>query len=149
VRAVIQRVSWARVEVAGQIVGAIGPGLTALIGVAREDVESDARLLADKLLKARIFEDEAGKMNHSVLDTGGQLLLISQFTLLGDLRKGRRPSFTQAMEPESARILFERFCAFCRESELVVQTGVFRAQMEVSLCNSGPVTLLFDSRREF
>jgi D-aminoacyl-tRNA deacylase len=146
VRAVIQRVSWARVEVSGEVVAAIGPGLAVLVGVARGDGESDARKLADKVIGARIFEDDAGKMNRSVLDTSGEMLLISQFTLLGDLSKGRRPSFSEALEPVAARELFDQFVSACRERVPGAQTGVFRAHMDVSLCNSGPVTLLVDSR---
>jgi D-aminoacyl-tRNA deacylase len=149
VRAVIQRVAWAEVQVEGAVVGRIERGLAVLIGVERGDTPSDAEQLADKILNARVFEDEHGKMNWSVVDVAGQLLLISQFTLLGDLRKGRRPSFSSAMPPGEAQPLFEQACSACRNSGLTVQTGTFRAHMEVSLCNSGPVTLLLDSRRQF
>lgn len=148
-RAVLQRVTWAKVEVDGQVVGAIDAGLLVLVGVEQSDTSSDAQTLAEKLTRARIFEDEQGKMNRSVLDVQGQLLLVSQFTLLGDLRSGRRPSFTEAMAPEPAKALFEAVCDACRTTGLRVQTGVFRAEMAVSLCNSGPVTLLLDTRRRF
>ncbi len=148
-RAVLQRVNWAKVEVEGEITGQVGPGLCVLVGVGRDDAESDGEWLAQKVVSARVFKDEAGKMNRSVLDIGGAILAISQFTLFGDMRRGTRPSFTSAMEPERAVKLFDLFCAKCRSSGVVVQTGVFGAHMEVSLNNSGPVTLLIDSQRLF
>lgn len=132
-----------------QRVGAIEHGLCVLVGVAVGDEEADARWLAEKVTTARIFQDDADKMNRSVLDVGGAILAVSQFTLLGDLRKGRRPSFTQALEPQAAVKLFERFCQACRDQGVRVETGRFRAHMEVELNNSGPVTLLLDSRRLF
>lgn len=148
-RAVVQRVSRARVSVAGEVVGEIGAGLCVLVGVARGDDEAAARALADKVVGLRIFEDEAGKMNRSLEDVGGELLAVSQFTLLGDARKGRRPSFGDAMEPVEAQRLFELFCDACRAHGLRVATGRFRAHMEVELVNDGPVTLLLDTQRTF
>ncbi len=147
-RAVIQRVSRAEVTVDGVSVGRIGRGLCVLVGVATGDTEEDARTLADKTVGLRIFEDEAGKMNLDVKQVGGALLCVSQFTLLGDARKGRRPSFTDAMAPEPAAELFARFVGFCRVA-VPVETGRFRASMLVELVNEGPVTLLLDSRRAF
>ena len=147
-RAVIQRVSRAEVTVDGASVGRIGRGLCVLVGVANGDDEEDARTLADKTVGLRIFEDDGGKMNLDVKQVGGALLCVSQFTLLGDARKGRRPSFTDAMAPEPAAALFERFVAFCR-AVVPVETGRFRASMLVELVNDGPVTLLLDSRRAF
>lgn len=148
-RAVLQRVSEARVDVAGETVGQIQRGLCALIGVADEDTDQDALWLADKLVNARIFEDEAGKMNLSVKDVGGAVLCISQFTLLGDLRRGNRPSFGDAMAPDVARTLFEGLCAAVASHSVAVETGRFRAEMRVHLINEGPVTVLLDSRRTF
>lgn len=148
-RAVFQRVKRAKVTVAGEVVGEIGVGACVLVGVGREDAEADAVALADKVLGLRVFEDEAGKMNLSVLDVGGAVLAVSQFTLFGDARKGRRPSFTEAMEPGRANELFERFCAACRERGAPVSTGRFRAEMLVEIANDGPVTILLDTRRAF
>jgi D-tyrosyl-tRNA(Tyr) deacylase len=149
VRAVVQRVSRARVVVAGEVTGEIARGLLVLLGVGRDDGEADARGLADKVAALRIFEDAAGKMNLAVGEVGGGVLVVSQFTLLGDARKGNRPSFTDAAPPEAANALYERFCALVREKGLPVATGVFRATMAVELVNDGPVTLLLDSRRLF
>jgi D-tyrosyl-tRNA(Tyr) deacylase len=148
-RAVVQRVSRAEVRVEGKATGSVGTGLVVLLGVGREDGEEDARLLADKVAALRIFEDGAGKMNLAVGEVGGGLLVVSQFTLLGDVRKGNRPSFTEAAPPEAANALYERFCGLLREKGLAVGTGVFRARMEVELVNEGPVTILLDSRRLF
>jgi D-tyrosyl-tRNA(Tyr) deacylase len=148
-RAVLQRVSEARVDVAGDTVGQIERGLCALIGVANGDSEQDAVWLADKLVNARIFEDEAGKMNLSVKDVGGAVLCVSQFTLLGDLRRGNRPSFGDAMAPDAARMLFEALCEQVKGHGIAVQTGRFRAEMRVHLVNEGPVTVMLDSRRTF
>ena len=148
-RAVVQRVSRAEVRVEGRVTGAIGKGLAVLLGVAREDGESDADLLADKVANLRIFEDEAGKMNLAVSELSRAVLVVSQFTLLGDARKGNRPSFVDAAEPTQANALYERFCARVREKGLAVATGVFRAEMRVELVNDGPVTILLDSRRLF
>ena len=145
----VQRVSEASVSVAGEVAGAIGPGLVVLLGVQVGDGEADAEALADKVLNLRIFPDEAGQMNRSVLDTRGGLLVVSQFTLLGDARKGRRPSFIDAARPEEADRLYLRFVERLRLSQLAVATGVFRAVMDVALVNQGPVTILLDSRKQF
>jgi len=144
-RAVVQRVSRAAVRVEGRTVGEIGHGLLVLLGVAHGDGEREAAWMADKLAALRIFEDAEGKMNRSVTDTGGGLLLVSQFTLLADARKGNRPSFIGAAPPEPANALYERTCALLRERGLPVAQGVFRAMMEVELVNDGPVTILLDS----
>ncbi len=148
-RAVIQRVARAEVRVEGKVVGAVGKGLLVLLGVAQEDDDDAARYLADKTAALRIFEDPAGKMNLALAEVGGGVLVVSQFTLLGDLRKGNRPSFTGAAPPERANALYERFCGLLREKGLGVATGVFRAHMDVELVNDGPVTVLLDSTRTF
>ena len=148
-RAVVQRVRSASVRVGDELVGAIGPGLMVLVGVARDDAEADADTLADKVLGLRIFEDDDGKMNRSVQDTGGALLAVSQFTLFGDARKGRRPSFVAAMEPGRANQLFERYCQKSRDAGVSVATGRFRAGMLVALENDGPVTILLDTKKLF
>lgn len=149
VRAVVQRVSRALVRVEGRVTGEIAKGLAVLLGVGKGDGGDDARLLADKVAALRIFEDGAGKMNLAVSDVGGGVLVVSQFTLLGDARKGNRPGFSDAAPPEEANALYESFCAMLREKGLPVATGVFRASMEVELVNEGPVTILLDSRRLF
>ena len=148
-RAVVQRVSRAEVRVLGSATGRVGRGLAVLLGVARGDGEDDARQLAEKIAALRIFEDAAGKMNLSVRDVGGGVLVVSQFTLLGDARKGNRPGFTDAAPPDEASALYERLCALLRARGLEVATGVFRAAMEVELVNEGPVTILLDSRKLF
>jgi D-tyrosyl-tRNA(Tyr) deacylase len=145
-RALIQRVSSARVEVEGRITGSIGAGLLVLLGVRREDTEADAEALVEKLLGLRIFEDGAGKMNLSLRDTGGALLVVSQFTLYGDTRKGRRPGFDLAAPPEHANRLYEHFVAQARAQGVETQTGVFRATMSVTLTNEGPVTFLVETK---
>ncbi|MFP4031551.1 MAG: D-aminoacyl-tRNA deacylase [Desulfococcaceae bacterium] len=145
-RAVVQRVRESSVTVDGETVGEIGPGLMVLLGVADGDAESDADFLVEKVVHLRIFEDDQGKMNRSVLDAGGSLLVVSQFTLLGDCRKGRRPSFANAAPPEKAESLYEYFVDKARTHGLPVETGRFRAMMDVSLVNHGPVTLLLESR---
>jgi D-tyrosyl-tRNA(Tyr) deacylase len=144
-RAVVQRVTYAKVEVDGIVVGEIGPGLLVLLGVARDDPPVDADFLASKIAQLRIFNDDAGKMNRSLLDVGGALLAVSQFTLYGDCRKGRRPSFDQAAPPELARELYQRFVEASRALGVRVETGVFQAHMAVSLLNDGPVTLIVES----
>lgn len=145
----ITRVAWARVRVAGEIVGQIDGGICALVGVGRGDVEREALWLADKVVSARFFRDDDGKMNRSLLDGHGALLAVSQFTLYGDLRRGHRPSFGAAMDPEPARALFERFCEQVRSRGITVATGRFGASMEVESLNDGPVTLLLDSAKAF
>jgi D-tyrosyl-tRNA(Tyr) deacylase len=148
-RAVIQRVSSARVEVDARPAGAIEEGLLVFLGVAADDDERDVEWLASKVAELRVFEDSAGKMNRSVEEAGGALLVVSQFTLLGDCRKGRRPSFDAAAPPERAEALYLRLVNQLRGRGLRVETGVFRAYMAVSLVNDGPVTLLLDSRKTF
>ncbi|OWA36543.1 D-tyrosyl-tRNA(Tyr) deacylase [Saccharibacillus sp. O16] len=145
-RMVIQRCKSASVEVEGQIVGSINEGLMILVGVTDGDTEKDARYLADKAAGLRIFEDEAGKMNDSVEDVGGSILSVSQFTLYGDCRKGRRPNFMAAARPEPAQVLYEAFNEALRARGLTVETGIFGAMMDVSLVNWGPVTLIVDSK---
>jgi D-tyrosyl-tRNA(Tyr) deacylase len=146
-RAVIQRVARASVEVDAAEVSKIGRGWLVLLGVARGDRDEDAVWLAEKLLNLRAFEDEQGKMNRSILDEKGEILVVSQFTLLGDCRAGRRPSFTEAAEPVEAERLYERFTEVLRGSGLEIATGVFRAMMSVALVNDGPVTFLLDSKK--
>ena len=148
-RAVLQRVTRASVVVEGAEVGRIGTGWLVLLGVARTDVDADADWMADKVANLRAFEDDAGKMNRSALDVGGAVLVISQFTLLGDCRTGRRPSFIEAAEPAEADRLYRRFHERVAAAGLTVATGVFRAQMQVELVNDGPVTILLDSRKQF
>jgi D-aminoacyl-tRNA deacylase len=146
-RAVVQRVSRAAVRVDGAVTGAVERGLLVLLGVASGDGEAEARWTADKVAQLRIFEDPAGKMNLSVEDVRGGVLVVSQFTLLGDARKGNRPSFVAAAPPEAANALYQRVCALLRERGLPVAQGVFRAHMDVELVNEGPVTILLDSER--
>ena len=148
-RAVIQRVTQASVSVDGEIKGAIGAGFLALIGVEAGDGEADLRYIADKVPNLRVFEDEQGKMNRSLMDVGGELLAVSQFTLLGDARGGRRPSFIAAARPEAADPLYERLVADWRARGIRVETGVFGADMKVALVNDGPVTILLDSHKLF
>ena len=145
-KAVVQRVREASVAVAGNKVGAIGPGLMVLVGIGKEDTVRDLDWMVDKIVNLRIFEVEEGRLDKSLLDTGGSLLLVSQFTLYGDCRKGRRPSFSEAMRPEEARQLFGLFVEKARGLVARVETGVFQASMDVSLVNAGPVTILLDSR---
>lgn len=148
-RAVVQRVSKASVTVADVVVGEIGPGLLLLLGVSATDTTSDADYLAEKIAGLRIFEDDQGKMNRSIADVDGAVLAISQFTLYGDVRRGKRPSFDDAARPEHARILYEHFVAHIRRLNLRCETGQFQATMSVSLTNEGPVTILLDSTRLF
>ena len=148
-RAVVQRVSRASVKVDGQLTGEIAQGLLVLLGVAQEDGEADVAYLADKVAGLRIFEDEAGKMNLSVGEVGGAVLAVSQFTLFGDVRRGKRPSFDAAARPEQAKALYERFVERIRALGLRCETGRFQEMMEVELVNSGPVTILLDSKKMF
>ena len=141
-RAVVQRVTRARVVVAGATVGAIGPGLCVLLGVAAGDESGDAKRLAEKIARLRIFENDAGKLDLSLLDIGGEALVVSQFTLIADTAKGNRPSFSDAAPPEQAEPLYEVFCTSLRALGVVVQTGLFGARMQVELLNDGPVTLV-------
>lgn len=144
-RIVLQRVKQASVDVAGERVGSIGPGLLALLAVTHSDTTQQADFLAEKIANLRIFSDDAGKMNLSVKDTGGAILVVSQFTLYGDCRKGRRPSFDKAALPEHARELYEYFIGRVRAQDLMVETGIFQASMQVSLINDGPVTVIVES----
>jgi len=148
-RAVIQRVSRSSVMVDGETVGEIDRGILVLLGVEKGDGETDVRYLLEKIVNLRIFEDDGGKMNRSVLDVNGSLLVVSQFTLLGDVRKGRRPSFVDAEEPGRAQQLYELFIALAREEAVPVSGGVFQAMMDVSLVNDGPVTFIIDSKKRF
>ena len=148
-RAVVQRVSRAKVIVHGEVTGEIGKGILLLLGVAGTDTEDDARYLVDKTLNLRIFEDGGGKMNNSLLDIKGGLLVVSQFTLYGDTRRGRRPSFIDAAPPEKANELYELFVSESRKQINEVATGVFQAMMDVELVNDGPVTILIDSEKQF
>jgi D-aminoacyl-tRNA deacylase len=148
-RAVVQRVRKAEVRVDGRTVGAVGKGMLVLLGVGKNDTPEDAQSLADKILNLRIFDDSAGRMNLSILETTGERLCVSQFTLYGDCRKGRRPSYDQAARPEAAGGLYDAFVAAARAGGVTVQTGQFQAMMDVELVNDGPVTLLLDSERGF
>ena len=148
-RAVVQRVSRASVRIGERPVAETGSGLLVLLGVGSDDEEVDADYLADKIVHLRIFNDQDGKMNRSLAEVQGSLLIVSQFTLFGDCRKGRRPSYTDAAAPEKGRELYEYFVERVRQSGLSVQTGEFQAMMEVELINDGPVTLLLDSKRQF
>jgi D-tyrosyl-tRNA(Tyr) deacylase len=148
-RAVVQRVSRAQVTVGGIISGKIGPGLLVLLGVSRSDSEDEAQYLADKIAGLRIFQDEDGKMNLSVAEMGGDVLVVSQFTLYGDVRRGKRPSFDAAAPPEQARQLYEYFVERVRAAGLPCQTGRFQEMMKVELVNDGPVTILLDSSKAF
>lgn len=148
-RAVVQRVTRASVTVGGEVVGAIDRGFLVLLGVTHADAEADADYLAEKVAGLRVFEDAAGKMNVPLAEAGGACLVVSQFTLYGDCRKGRRPSFVEAAGPDQAAALYERFCAALRDRGVSVATGRFREQMAVDLVNDGPVTLLLDSGKAF
>lgn len=148
-RIVLQRVTSAHVDVEGETVGSIGHGLLVLLGVTHADTREDADYLASKVVQLRIFPDDAGRMNRSLLDTGGALLVVSQFTLYGDCRKGRRPGFDQAAPPEQARELYEYFVQRLQLGNVKVATGVFQAEMEVHLVNHGPVTFVLDTKVEY
>lgn len=148
-RAVVQRVSNASVKVDGEIVGAIDGGFLILLGVAEDDTQDDVIYLAQKIAGLRVFEDADGKMNLALADVGGQALVVSQFTLFGDCRKGRRPSFIAAARPEKANAMYQSFVAELQGQGIAVETGRFQQHMDVALVNDGPVTLLLDSRKEF
>ena len=148
-RAVVQRVESANVKVEGKITGEIDNGILLLLGVEERDEAADLEYMCEKITNLRIFEDENGKMNKSLLDTGGSILVISQFTLLGDARKGRRPSFTDAARPEKAIPMYEEFIARMKEKNITTESGVFGAEMKVQLINDGPVTILLDSKKVF
>jgi len=148
-RAVVQRVSEADVTVGNDVTGKINSGLMVLIGVEETDTKEDAGYLAEKVVNLRVFEDNDGKMNLSLMDIKGEMLAVSQFTLMGDCRKGRRPSFTQAANPEKAIELYNCFIEKCKQIGIKVETGVFQAEMKVRLCNEGPVTLIIDSNKLF
>jgi D-aminoacyl-tRNA deacylase len=145
-RIVLQRVTSAHVDVAGETVGSIRSGLVILVGVTHRDTLEDADYLASKMIQLRIFPDEAGRMNRSLLEVGGALLVVSQFTLYADCRKGRRPSFDQAASPEQARRLYDYFVQRLKSSNVTVETGIFQAEMEIHLVNDGPVTFVLDSK---
>jgi D-tyrosyl-tRNA(Tyr) deacylase len=144
-RLVIQRVDEAQVKVGGEVTGQIGNGLLVFTGISRTDTEKEADYLLDKITGLRIFPDEAGKMNRSIVDAGGSFLIVSQFTLYGDCRKGRRPSFDLAAPPERAKLLYDYFVAAARRTPVPVETGVFQASMQVKLVNNGPVTIIVES----
>lgn len=146
-KVVVQRVSKSKVIVDGKVVGSIDKGLNVLLGICKGDTIEDVKYLKDKVINLRIFEDEEGKLNKSLIDVGGELLIVSQFTLYGDCRKGRRPNFMDALAGEEAKILYEDFIKSCREDVSKVETGVFGADMEVSIENHGPVTLIIESKK--
>jgi len=148
-RAVVQRVSNASVEVDGNVVGSIERGLLVLVAVAEADLATDADYLADKVANLRIFSDSAGKMNLSLVESGGAMLVVSQFTLYGDVRRGRRPSYTDAAAPGKANTLYCYFVDRLRQAGIKVETGIFQAHMKINLTNDGPVTILVDSRKQF
>ena len=148
-RAVLQRVSQGSVKIDSEVIGKIGPGLVIFLGIGQEDNESDIKYLTEKIINLRIFEDGAGKMNCSVLDKKLELLAISQFTLYGDCRKGRRPSFSTAAPPKEAAVIYEKFITEIKKYGLKVETGRFQAMMNIELINTGPVTMLLDSKRTF
>ncbi|HKR00468.1 MAG TPA: D-aminoacyl-tRNA deacylase [Pyrinomonadaceae bacterium] len=148
-RAVLQRVARARVRIAEQVSGEIGLGIVVLLGIARDDTEKDCKYLVEKIAAIRIFDDADGRMNLSVREVGGALLVVSQFTLYGDVRRGRRPSWIEAAPPEAAEPLYEAFVAAARRTVPRVETGSFRSMMQVELVNDGPVTILLDSRKQF
>ena len=148
-RAVVQRVTYSSVEVNGEIVGEINKGFNVLLGISKEDTEEDMKYIKDKLINLRVFEDENDKMNLSLLDVKGELLIISQFTLYGDARKGRRPNFMNALGGEEAKKFYDKFIEMMKETGLKVQTGIFGADMKVDIKNDGPVTILLDSSRNF
>ena len=145
-KALLQRVDMASVTVGGNVTGSIGKGLCVFLGVAEGDTQKDIAWLADKVVNLRIFDDESGKMNRSVIDEKGEILIVSQFTLCGDCKRGRRPSWTNAAEPTEANRMYEKFVGEIESRGVVAATGVFQALMKVEICNDGPVTLMIDSR---
>lgn len=149
VRAVVQRVISSSVEVQDKIIGKINAGINVLIGITEGDTYDDIKYIKDKIINLRIFEDESGKMNKSLKDINGELLIVSQFTLYADCRKGRRPNFMNALKGEEAEVLYNEFVKACRDEGLVVETGMFGAYMKVSIENDGPVTILIDSKKTF
>ncbi|WP_010247898.1 D-aminoacyl-tRNA deacylase [Acetivibrio cellulolyticus] len=148
-RAVVQRVAYSKVTVDGDVTGEIQKGLNVLLGIGQEDSEKDIEYLAEKIINLRVFEDSSGKMNLSLLDVNGELLIVSQFTLYGDCRKGKRPSYDKAARPEIADGIYNKFVDYCKQYGIKVQTGKFQAMMMVEIQNDGPVTLLIDSKKEF
>lgn len=148
-RAIVQRVMKSSVQVDGKITGSIGRGINVLLGISKDDTQDDIKYIKDKILNLRIFEDEEGKLNKSLIDVGGELLIVSQFTLYGDCRKGRRPSFSEALGGKEAVNLYDELVSQCKEVLGDVQTGVFGADMLVDIDNDGPVTLMLDSKRNF
>lgn len=148
-RAVVQRVKSSKVEVDGKVIGNIGKGLNVLLGICKGDTKEDIAYLKDKIINLRIFQDEEGKMNKSLIDVGGELLVVSQFTLYGDCRKGKRPSFIEALGGSEAKVLYEDFVQQCKEVLGNVETGEFGADMEVTIINDGPVTILIESKKTF
>lgn len=148
-RAVVQRVNSSKVEVDGKVIGKIGKGLNVLLGISKEDNDEDVTYMRDKILNLRIFEDQNGKLNKSLLDVKGDILIISQFTLYGDCRKGRRPSFIEALNGDEAKQIYEKFVSKCTDLVDTVETGKFGADMLVSIENDGPVTIIIDSKKKF
>ncbi|AEV69336.1 D-aminoacyl-tRNA deacylase [Acetivibrio clariflavus] len=148
-RAVVQRVTGSKVTVDGNVVGEIQKGLNVLLGIGQDDTDKDIEYVADKIVNLRIFEDSNNKMNLSLLDVKGELLVVSQFTLYGDCRKGKRPSFDKAARPEAAEAIYNKFLDYLKKYDIKVQTGKFQAMMMVEIQNDGPVTLLIDSKKEF
>lgn len=146
-RAVVQRVAKGSVEIEGKVVGSIGKGLMVLLGVSENDTMDDVNYMADKVVNLRVFDDEEGKMNYSLLDIKGELLVVSQFTLYGDCRKGRRPNYMAAAKPEKADELYQEFVKACKAYQVKTETGVFQADMQVNIINDGPVTLILDSEK--
>jgi D-tyrosyl-tRNA(Tyr) deacylase len=148
-RAVVQRVTHANVSVDSKIIGKIGKGLVVLLGISSDDTEKDLIYLAEKIMNLRVFEDEKGKMNISLKDIGGGLLIISQFTLYGDCRKGNRPSYSKAAPPEQAEMIYNNFVEYCKKQGARVESGKFQAEMLVEIYNDGPVTIMIDSKKEY
>ena len=148
-RAVVQRVTYSKVTVDGEVIGEIQKGLNVLLGIGQDDTDKDIEYVAEKIVNLRIFEDNNNKMNLSLLDIKGELIVVSQFTLYGDCRKGKRPSFDKAARPEAAEVIYNKFLDYLKKFDIKVQTGKFQAMMMVEIQNDGPVTLLIDSKKEF